>query len=193
MKRLVRVGAALGITAGFLFAAAPPSSAGGPPFTVDVTGVAACLPSGQVEVTWVAIVNPPSGTGTTLEIELPDRLDGLNKLAGGEDNAVVQFDGEQSGAATGAVTFDPFQQTVPASNDSFPVESQAIAIASGETGGTVVLDVTVLIFNPLNPEEDNFTVLGVGEVELPICEQPVVTEATTAASPAAATRPRFTG
>jgi hypothetical protein len=185
MKRLVRIGAALGLTAATLFLMAPPSSAGGPEaLEVIVAGTASCLPSGQTEITWVASVEPTGSPDTSLVEEL--------RLPLGVSQAVVQFDGEQSGAATGPVTFDPFQQTVPASTDSFPVDSEAVALASGETGGNVVLDVTVLVFNPADPTE-NFTLFGVGEVDLPICEQPIVTEATTAAAPAAETRPRFTG
>jgi hypothetical protein len=186
MKRLTRACVALGVTAGLLFLMAPPSSAGGAEsLEVVVAGTASCLPSGGASITWLATVEPTGSPDTSVVDELNAPL--------GVTQAVVQFDGEQSGAATGPVTFDPFQQTVPASNDSFPVDSQAVAAAPGDTGGTVVLDVTVLIFNPANPEQDNFTLFGQGEVDLPICEQPVVTEATTATSPAAETRPRFTG
>lgn len=189
MKKIARAGAAVGLAAGLLFLLAPPVSAGSPDLTVDVTGTAHCVASGQAEVTWVATVNPPSGPGTSI-IEQPVIIESLKTpLGGSSSQAVVQFDGVQSGAATGAVSFDPFQQTVPASNSSFPVDSQAVVLDPG-AGGQVTLDVDVLIFNADDPEE-SFTVTGVGSVDLPVCDQPVETTASTAAE--ATTRPRFTG
>ncbi len=186
MKNFARAGAAIGMCAGLLLLAAPPASAGGPDLTVEVTGAAQCLPSGQAQVTWTATVNPPANPGTTLVV-----IEGMRSTLGTSSQAVVQFEGVQSGAATGAVSFDPFQQTVPASNSSFPVDSQAVALDPGNTGGTVTLDVSVLIFNPDNPDQ-NFTLTGAGSVELPLCEQPVApTSASTAAD--TTTRPQFTG
>jgi hypothetical protein len=188
MKKVARASAAIGISAGLLFLVAPPVSAGAPGLTVDVTATAHCVASGQAEVTWVATVNPPSNPGTTI-VE-PASIQGMKSPLGGTSSqAVVQFDGVQSGAATGAVTFDPVQQTVPASNSSFPVDSQAVVLDPG-AGGTVTLDVDVLIFNAADPEE-NFTVTGVGSIDLPVCDQPVETTVSTAAD--ATTRPRFTG
>ena len=172
-----------------LFLVAPPVSAGAPDLTVDVTGTAHCVASGQAEVTWEATVNPPSSPDTSI-IDQPIIIEGMRSPLGeAGSQAVVQFDGVQSGAATGAVSFDPFQQTVPASNSSFPVDSQAVVLDPG-AGGTVTLDVDVLIFNAADPEE-NFTVSGVGSIDLPVCDQPVETTASTAAE--ATTRPRFTG
>jgi hypothetical protein len=192
MKRLARAGAAVGLTAGLLFLAAPPVFAGST-LTVDVTGTARCVGSGQAEVTWVATVNAPTGSTTSLVVVDPTLNLNATKspLGGSVTQAVVQFDGVQSGAATGAVSFVPFQVTVPASNSSFPVDSQAVVLDPGNTGGAVTLDVTVLVFDPDNTDQ-NITVVGSGAVDLPVCEQPAApTSADTAA--AATTRPRFTG
>jgi hypothetical protein len=189
MKNVARASAAIGISAGLLFLVAPPVSAGESGLTVEVTATAHCVASGQAEVTWVATVNPPSSPETSIVIP-PVIIEGMKSPLGGPSaQAVVQFDGVQSGAATGAVSFDPFQQTVPASNSSFPVDSQAVVLDPG-AGGTVTLDVDVLIFNAADPEE-SFTVTGAGSVDLPVCDQPVETTASTAAE--ATTRPRFTG
>src|SRR5690606_20688964 len=100
---------------------------------------------------------------------------------------------EQSGAASGPVMFDPEVQFVPASNDSFPVSSQAVATAPGQ-GGTVVPDATVRAFNSSDPEQFG-EAFGEGSVDLPVCEQPAVEPSSTAAATAAGgeTRPRFTG
>jgi hypothetical protein len=189
MKNFARAGAAVGVCAGLLLLVAPPVSAGSPQLTVDVTGTARCVASGQAEVTWVATVNPPSNPGTTIVEGPTSVIEGMRSPLGTSSLAVVQFDGVQSGAATGAVSFDPFQQTVPASDSSFPVDSRAVVLDPG-AGGAVTLDVTVLIFNPDDPQQ-NFSLQGASSVQLPTCDQPVETTASTAAE--ATTRPTFTG
>lgn len=188
MKRLTRAGMALGLVAGFVLVAAPPASAGIPTFEVTVTGEVVCLDTGEAEVTWTAV-------GSVVE-EIDDTLVpvGLRPL-GETSQAGVRFEGEQSGAATGPVQFDPEEQFVPASNSSFPVSSEAVAVVAGE-GGTVTLDVVMTVFNPLDPEQAA-TTEGTGSVDLPECEQPTTTQATsgpTVAAVAAGTAaPRFTG
>jgi len=175
----------VGVAAASVLVVSSPASAGsGARLAVDVTGTAECLSTGEAQLTWVAVVDEVAPS-TTIEL---DSLQGTGQ-------AIVQFVGEMSGAASGAVTFDPYEQTILATFESFPVDSQAVATAPGTVGGTAVLDVTVRVYNPENPDEDVFVVEGSGSVEVPVCEQPDVTEATTApvATAAAAVAPRFTG
>lgn len=186
MSSLLRSCLVVGVAAASVLVVSSPASAGsGARLAVDVTGTAECLSTGEAQLTWVAVVDEVAPS-TTIE---------LDSLQGGTGQAIVQFVGEMSGAASGAVTFDPYEQTILATFESFPVDSQAVATAPGTVGGTAVLDVTVRVYNPENPDEDVFVVEGSGSVEVPVCEHLVVTEATTApvATAAAAVAPRFTG
>jgi predicted peroxiredoxin len=181
MKSVRVVIVALAMVFGFVVVAASPGSAGSEvEFVVTVDGTVVCLPSGEAQITWLAEVAIDPAT-----LPQRDALDS-HSLAG------VVFTGTQSGAAIGPVTFDPEEQLVPAENESFPLSSQAVALASGTSGGAVTLDVDVLIYNVNDPEEF-FEEFGDGSVELPLCEQPVVTSTTEETRAAELTRPRFTG
>jgi hypothetical protein len=186
MTRVVRICAAVGLAAGLVLMAAPPSSAGDGGFVLDVSGAARCLPSGEAEITWTATVEVPN-VPTTIVLVEPEGF----RPTGGPSPIGLDFSGEQSGAATGPVTFDPPTQTVTSLSD-FPVSSEAVALASGTSGGTVDLAAEVLVYLVSFPDE-NLTISGGASVDLPICDQPLVPTSGTAAAAAAATQPRFTG
>lgn len=169
--------------------AAAGEGGGIPPFEVDVTGEARCLASGEAEVTWTAVASFPPQEEEEVLAPVGLRPTGLSQ-------AGVRFEGDQSGAASGPVAFDPDVVFVPATEESFPQSSQALAIVPGN-GGTVTLEASVTIFLESEPQVSR-TESGVGSVDLPVCEQPLVdgggsAPSTAAAAEEAATRPRFTG
>jgi len=186
MRRLARPTAALGVASIMLVLGVATATAGVPPFEVDVSSEVRCVESGAAEITWTVEVSFPT-IPTSLPILEPD---GRQPLGEATSIAGVRFEGVQSGAASGAVTFDPEELFVPADESSFPQSSQAVALASGTGGGSVTLDATVTIFNPSGSESASQS--GQGSVDLPICEQALVDD-TAEASPDTATRPRFTG
>lgn len=160
---------------------------------VGVTGNARCTSDGRVEIRWqVTVAGPTAPTGQVRGIE------------GGVFYGSLEFrPGQQFGASTGFVAFDPSSITAPLA-ELLPATTSGVSYARGQTGGTVGLDVEVRFRMP--PDDRYSSVYGQGVVEIPTCatgatpSSTPATESTAGADVArrvdgrtASAAPRFTG